>query len=331
MNLKQLVVILVFSASITLASAQGLSPSDAKKLQDAINQGFQKAIREQQEKGAISSKDAEEFLKSIKAQQEKDEQRYKELQAKKSTPPVEWKEFNSKDGGFGILFPGNPTLKHMASENGLVHHSYSPQPTGEDFAVQVDYYEIPKNSDKGKLARLLDMFRDQFLKNGTLRSEKSISLNGNPGKEVLMDFPRIDASTKLQLYQTKTRLYTVYCVVQPTGAEIPPMGKKFFESLTLVEVGSLPQREQSNPSSEADPASTERKDTALSYLVAANKSSSKEIPSDLVQEVEKALTMAKGVRLEELLLELEDLKSNSSRNRKNFKRYWDAEGKALLK
>jgi len=367
MKVKILLVLFVCVVCIceSIIAQQGLSEADRQKILDAVKAGMEKGVKDAQDKGTIPKEDADRFLQTIQESESKAEQRYKELQAKKAAGPATWKEFTSTEGGFSVLFPGAPVVKHFADENGVVNHSFTQESSGEEVGLSILCWEIPRNMDKRRLAGMLDLFRDKLLGTGTMRSERSVSLDGNPGKEFFLDFEKLGSSTQARIYQTKDRFFILLCSIQPTGAEFPPQAKKFFDSFALSASASaqsrldsenqgarlpvsVPARTTAAGQSDEQPLeapvvntkagllpnqapveqtpASDRGKTALRYLRAAHEIDETEVSGEMAKGVERALETWQGDKLEELIGELEALKENTTRNRKVFKRYWEAEG-----
>lgn len=232
--MKTQLMLSVFAGAVLLSrvSDAQISQEELKKLLDAAQSGVQQGIKDAQDKGTISSDEADKLLKSVREEQEKAEKRYKELEQKKSAP-VEWKEFVSEEGRFSALFPGTPTVKHMASESGTRSHEFSTPSIDDEVSVCLTYYEMPRNINRTTESQFLNLFRDQFLQAGALRSEKPISLRGVPGKELIIDTPKIGVSSKVRLYQTKEHFYSLVCIYGPLGAEPPAVSEQFFNSFHL--------------------------------------------------------------------------------------------------
>lgn len=232
--MRRHVLVALFVWAVLLHGSGNAQMSQEQEVRKKLlGMAAEEAIKDAKDKGSISQEDADKLLNAVKEEQEKAEKRYKELTQKKSPGEVEWKEFVSKEGGFSVLFPGTPTVKHMASESGMISHEFLAPTVNNEIAFTLQYYEIPKNADPKKVAEFLNIFRDQFLRAGALRSEKRISLGGTPGKELIIDFTRIAASSQVRLYQTKKCIYCLMCMISPSGAEFPKVAGKFFDSFKL--------------------------------------------------------------------------------------------------
>jgi len=104
----------------------------------------------------------------------------------------DWKELSPKGDGFRVLMPDKPEKKTATVET----------PQGD---VKITLYtiarkktffmvlrsDLPPEVDVKDVKKLLDDARDQGVKNsrGKLTSEKEIELDGNPGREMILDLP----------------------------------------------------------------------------------------------------------------------------------------------
>jgi hypothetical protein len=105
--------------------------------------------------------------------------------------PAEWRTFTSKNGHFAILMPGTPKSDVDSVETliGTVDlHSFTVETS--DFAYFVAYGDFPpafvQNADTDAM---LDGARDGALEDvrGTLVSERRISVQGFPGRELWIE------------------------------------------------------------------------------------------------------------------------------------------------
>jgi hypothetical protein len=145
-----------------------------------------------------------------------------------------WQAFTSREGRFSVLFPGKPVHSEVRQPNETPGHVYgvTTRPAGGLF---VGYYEYPVVPNvRRDVTRELDGARDGAIRNiqGTLESEKKISLNGNQGHEFVASTP-MGVRLRARFYFVGNRLYTV--LVTGNREEVDsPNTAKFLESFKLT-------------------------------------------------------------------------------------------------
>ena len=106
--------------------------------------------------------------------------------------------------------------------------------------------DLPPEVDVKDVKKLLDDARDQGVKNsrGKLTSEKEIELDGNPGREMILDLP--DSRVKGGgIY--KSRIYLVghthfqVAAMAPISDENPEELKAFLDSFRLKDDDAKPE------------------------------------------------------------------------------------------
>lgn len=150
-----------------------------------------------------------------------------------------WKKFVSPDGAFAIMFPQKPveSQSSMDSPAGtLVIHSYKHVGTASYFLSDTDYPAPIDGTDKRTEA--LDHARDGGLRavNGRLLSQSDISINGHPGRLIVVDSPNggPDGSLiKNKVYLVGNRLYSMQVAI-PKGSQVTDTAaEKFVDSFKL--------------------------------------------------------------------------------------------------
>ncbi len=145
----------------------------------------------------------------------------------------EWKPYTSSAGRYTASFPGTPKEVTQRTETGVDATIASLQST--DAAYAVAFNDLPKDAlAKQSADQLLDAARKGAVDKvkGKLVSEKKVTADGFPGRELT-----IDAPGELQLtehaYLVKTRLYQVLVVARKAKG-MPDDTKKFLESFKFT-------------------------------------------------------------------------------------------------
>ena len=125
--------------------------------------------------------------------------------------PAELKNFTSEDGRFSILLPDTPKFEthNLSSAVGpVVSKSYIVDDL--DMSYGVTYTDYPSDVvERTDPQKMLDGARDGGISNshGELVTEKNISLNGYPGREMTISVR--DIAVRSRVYIVKNRLYSV--------------------------------------------------------------------------------------------------------------------------
>lgn len=148
---------------------------------------------------------------------------------------AQWKEFGSRSGKFGVLFPGIPEASktEIMTPAGTVVSTRFTVRAGPGVTYDVMYNDYPKSS-AGAINQeiLLDAARDGLIHrtNGRLITEKTITLDGNLGREV--EIRGIDATLyTVQLVLVDRRLYQVLAIDRKSKSAGT---RKFLESFRVL-------------------------------------------------------------------------------------------------
>jgi hypothetical protein len=123
------------------------------------------------------------------------------------------KEFKSEAGGFSVMVPVVLTeaISQVEDEQKVDMHQLRGQRGKTTYYVTyADHPEILRSESKG----MLDYFCNgtvAAMKGGRLVMQTSISLDGNPGRELVIEVKGPDgqdATIKARIFKVKTRLYT---------------------------------------------------------------------------------------------------------------------------
>ncbi len=143
-----------------------------------------------------------------------------------------WKNFTSNDGGFQVMMPGTPQLQqntHKSFVGAIEENTY--MVNTKDGSYSVEYSNLPNIAvSMGGAGAIFDGAKKGLLKDsgGKQVSFSDITLNGNPGKELVYQIPSVGADTmgKARFYLVQKRLY----VLVATGSK----ASQFFNSFKLL-------------------------------------------------------------------------------------------------
>ena len=152
-------------------------------------------------------------------------------------------KFSPPGAGFSVLLPGKPEteVQDLDSEIGkLTNHMYLLEAPGVSYAVM--YAEFPAPITDPEVARgMFDNARTLAVAavRGDVKSESEITLNGYPGRELLVSMPGGLGLLCARMYMVKQFFYQAITLSAPEkNAETLKLReaevKKFFDSFTLV-------------------------------------------------------------------------------------------------
>ncbi|NET37952.1 MAG: hypothetical protein F6K19_39140 [Cyanothece sp. SIO1E1] len=158
------------------------------------------------------------------------------LQAQVTTAR-EWRRFVSVEGGFTVEMPGTPTVRlEPADPTAGVGESgrFLLKLRSGQGAYGVNYIELPNissqlNSDE--IDQLLDILSDGVIKNGQVLAERSLTLEGHPGREI--EVAGAGEFYKARTYWVYPRAYTLLITVN-TQTDLIQAGDRFLDSFGLV-------------------------------------------------------------------------------------------------
>jgi|SRR5882724_4278908 len=149
-------------------------------------------------------------------------------------PQSAWKTFKSTDENFIVSMPAEPEQEWTKGNSplGNGHHIYNLDQ--QNLSYTVSYSELdaaPK--DQKDIKRIFDISRDMVLavRQGGLKGDKEIALDGFPGREV-----RIEVGKELvilRIYVVKNRIYQLMTSQPKTKSENPDI-LKFYDSFRLI-------------------------------------------------------------------------------------------------
>lgn len=159
------------------------------------------------------------------------------LQRDQLTGEVNWKEFSSEEGRFSVLLPRTPrqTTETVDAPSGEIdEHTFTT--IYGDTTYVVSYSDYPQSLTSGDTRAVLDALRDSAVTgfSGKLLSERSISLNGHPGRELEIQVSD-DSGTviaQLRIFLVRNRLYYLYTII-PEERSSSPSVDKFLNSFKL--------------------------------------------------------------------------------------------------
>jgi hypothetical protein len=153
--------------------------------------------------------------------------------------PPNWKTVTSKEGRFTVAMPGTPaqTKKIVKTATGKLQVMMLVAEGRLDSTFVVSYTDYADaDLKKGTIDRRLDQARDGAVDSsgGTLRSEKSIDLAGNRGREIVIESDGA-VIVRMRIFLVQRRLYQV--MVLGAGPIFAPKEKDagiFLDSFRLI-------------------------------------------------------------------------------------------------
>jgi len=129
--------------------------------------------------------------------------------------PAAWQEFSSTDGNFAVQMPGTPSYEKKSQNTALGPidmHMFTLN-IKRDAAYMIMYSDYPEIVTRAKPDDLLDGGRNGALANtkGKLLGEQNISLDGFPGREIVIEVPG-KGLMKLRAFLVRQRLFQVMAV-----------------------------------------------------------------------------------------------------------------------
>jgi hypothetical protein len=148
-----------------------------------------------------------------------------------------WKQFSSKEGRFSVQLPGDPKQgkQSIDTQAGKIDMHLFTYEVSKEVAYIVIFNDYPAAIvEKANKNKMLDGARDGAVKKvkGTLRGEKKLTMNGSPGREVVVDTPQLSFRNKM--FMVKNRLYQVMAVT-PKGKDSTADVMKFLNSFKLTQ------------------------------------------------------------------------------------------------
>ncbi len=147
-----------------------------------------------------------------------------------------WRVFTSKEGGFAVALPGSPseTKQRVRTATGHLDVYLYVVEGPDDAAYVVSYSDLPPEDVKaGAEQKRLDFAREGAIDNarGKLRSEKPITVDGFPGRDLLIETDK-DLAIRMRIVVARRRLYQA--MAMGTGRFIQSKdAAQFLDSLRL--------------------------------------------------------------------------------------------------
>jgi hypothetical protein len=147
---------------------------------------------------------------------------------------ADWLKFKSTEENFTISLPSEPSQEQTRGKSplGNGHHIYRVESNGISYTISNSVLENPPAHPED-IKRTFDFARDLVLMvtNGKLLSNKDISLDRFPGREVRIEKGKMIWT--LRAYVVRERLYQLM-TTEPKSKEQSPETIKFFESFKLL-------------------------------------------------------------------------------------------------
>ena len=151
---------------------------------------------------------------------------------------TEWIKYDSPEGRYSVLVPSQPklTTQEAANADGGKVPQYLASASDANALFLIAYFDLVPATTFS-----LDKARDGMLKavNGTLVSEGSISLGGNPGRELKASVTGTDGVDYLvyaKVYDLDQRVYILQFIIAKTADDGVAAAKaaKYFDSFKVT-------------------------------------------------------------------------------------------------
>lgn len=162
----------------------------------------------------------------------------REKGAKESRPakvPEGWKSVVSEKGNYSLSFPGDPAPQDLKDDAGkYLATMYVLEMDNGNTAFMSSFSDLPLERTTSGPDKILDDARDGALKNsqGTLESEKKITIDGFPGRELQISTTN-GMTSFVRVYLVNNRLYQAMGVMQTAKADKAKV-RAFLESFRLT-------------------------------------------------------------------------------------------------
>jgi hypothetical protein len=150
-----------------------------------------------------------------------------------------WTKYDSPEGRYSILFPGEPQLSTQESTSGTGQkfpQYLAASQESDDVLCMVGYFDIAPG-----MTFSFDSARDGMIAavKGTLISEKPITLGPYPGRELRVSANGPDGNAymvRARYYQVGSRIYVVQLIVVKSadGPATDAKGVKYFDSFQVA-------------------------------------------------------------------------------------------------
>jgi hypothetical protein len=145
-----------------------------------------------------------------------------------------WKPF-SPDGKFTVLMPGVPVEQPPVTNSEFEAKKFSIRTAMSHVSgLAIAYADQPNRPVQSDPNKIMDALREQAKVDlrGQLLSEKPITLQGYPGRELRLSIP--DGYEALQrIYLVDKRLYSLIVIAGSKGLDSPE-AKKFLDSFQVT-------------------------------------------------------------------------------------------------
>jgi hypothetical protein len=155
----------------------------------------------------------------------------------KEKEKIQWETVS--EPGFSISMPGKPIKSEensIASGFEISAHTLTVDVDREEYSLTYSDCPHTQRMDSIEPAQIFDLTQNKLLAMKTGRklvSEKDLTLNSNPGREVIFEDPSEGAVNTVRLYWVKPRLYTL--VFARLKARAPSANsQKFLDSFKIL-------------------------------------------------------------------------------------------------
>ena len=150
----------------------------------------------------------------------------------------DWIKYESKEGRYSVMLPSQPTIgsQEATTADGVKFTQYKAAVVSGNVAYLIGYFDYA-----APMTFTFDKARDGMVTgvNGTLVSERSISLGGYPGRDLRInakDENGVEYDMRARFYDVDRRIYVVQFIA-PKSMEVGAadvMATRYFDSFQVV-------------------------------------------------------------------------------------------------
>jgi hypothetical protein len=148
----------------------------------------------------------------------------------------EWIKYNSKEGGYTVLLPGQPSVdsQEATSASGEKFTQYKATVSSGKVIYMIGYFDYPPGTVFD-----FDAARDRMMDGvkATLLGERSMSVGGAPGREIrlLMKISGDDYLMVARFYDVDQRVYVIQFIAPKSDeARVEEKAARYFDSFQVV-------------------------------------------------------------------------------------------------
>jgi hypothetical protein len=158
-----------------------------------------------------------------------------------TSSPMQWREFESKDGAFSVQLPGVAKIGNVPFTKGPVTFMrYTHQVLVDGYFMEVDYWDLPtdgSDSDLSAEGAISGMIRALEAKGGRLVTRQNIAASSCQGREAVMAIPgpagQKEGVAIGRVFSSRYRFYTLVFISPGDDQKSRLVSETFLNSFRL--------------------------------------------------------------------------------------------------